>query len=107
MINKNRIGIIFLLLLFSVSGFSQDLEFRDGHYYKKGMLYTGTHTAYFDNGNPKIERNIKNGLEDGLVITYFENEGKQEQRSYKEGLKDGLWITWNEKGVKTGEAPYK
>ena len=107
MINRNKLGVTFLLLMFAVLGFSQDLEYRDGHFYKKGMLYSGKDIEYFENGNPKIERNIKNGHEDGFVIAYFDNGEKQEQRSYIEGKKDGLWITWDEKGVKLGEARYK
>ena len=93
-----------LSVFFALSAFSQDLEFKDGRYYKKDMLYTGTHTEYFENKQVKVRRNIKNGIEDGLIIFYYESGQIKEQRSYKEGLKDGLWINWDENGTKTAEA---
>jgi len=91
MYKVKHLGFLLSFFLIIVTAFSQDLEYREGYYYKKDMLYTGNHVEYYENGKPKIERNIKNGIEDGLVITYYENGEKQEQRSYKEGKKDGLW----------------
>ncbi len=103
----NKIFLTGAFLIISLALFSQNLEYKDGHYYKKGMLYTGVHTEYYENGKPKIERHIVNGVEDGEVVVYFKNGRKQELRAYKEGQKDGTWITWNADGVKTAIANYQ
>ncbi len=102
--------VIFLITLFTtivVQGFSQELEYIDGHFYKKGMLYTGEHIEYFENGNPKFMRNIKNGLLHKQMLVFDEDSIKLEQHSYKEGVKDGTWINWDKNGVKIAVANYK
>ena len=92
--------ILAVALLSANFSHAQELEDVDGFYYKKGMLYTGTHTEYYENGNVKIEMNIKNGLKDGTVTTYFEDGSTKEKSSYKEGLKHGEWVDWNASGTK-------
>jgi antitoxin component YwqK of YwqJK toxin-antitoxin module len=101
-----QISFLFLLMVPSVFAFGQNLEFNEGHYYKNGMLFTGTDTEHFENGNIKVKRNIKNGHEDGLAMYYWDNGKPKEQRSYADGLKNGLWINWNENGIKIAEARY-
>lgn len=44
-----------MLLLIATFALAQGLEYKDGLYYKKGMLYTGTHTEHFENGNVSVE----------------------------------------------------
>ena len=64
--NWNTNIIIFLFvaigLLFANVSFAQELELRDGYYFKKDMLFTGIHTEHFENGKVKMEINFKNGL---------------------------------------------
>lgn len=96
------------ILLVPLAGFSQKkLEYRDGLYYKNGMLYSGIHKEYHDNGKISMETSIMNGKEHGMTVFYYRDGTKKEVRSYFEGAKHGLWVTWNEKGVKTAEARYK
>lgn len=97
---KKIIILVSLSIIFIGNITAQEVVLKDGQFYKKGMLYSGSYTEYYENGNPKIDLNIKNGLEDGIVTTYYENGNKQEQRSFTEGKKDGLWINWNLEGEK-------
>ena len=64
--------LIISLLFLSLLSFSQDIVNIDGKYFKKGMLYSGTHTEYFENNNPKTVLTISNGVLDGNVTTFFE-----------------------------------
>ena len=74
---KTPLVILFsLFLVFNV--LAQNLEYKDGRYYKKDMLYTGTHIEYYENNVVKIERHIKDGIEDGLVTLYYPNGQEQE-----------------------------
>ena len=102
-----RLFLLTTILLLGVSTFAQNLEYKDGRYYKKGMLYTGMHTEHHENGAVSVELNISNGLEHGSVQYYYPTGIKKEYREYNEGKKNGLWITWNEEGVKIAEASYK
>jgi len=99
------VSILFLVIGFSA--FSQTLEYENGLYYKKGMLYTGTHTEYHSNGKLSIELNVRNGREHGQVNFYFPSGIKKEHREFSDGKKNGTWITWNETGVKIAEAGYQ
>ena len=57
--------------LCSIDLVAQGLELKDGFYFKNNMLYTGTHIETYDNGQVKVEMEIKNGLKDGKVITFW------------------------------------
>ncbi|HRZ76060.1 MAG TPA: hypothetical protein P5248_01750, partial [Bacteroidales bacterium] len=97
---RTRAFIITVFLLTSLGSlFAQQLEYRDGYYFKDGMLYTGTHTEYYENGNPRVIRNIKDGSEHGKVILFHSNGQKNEERNYSMGRKEGTWISWSEDGV--------
>ncbi len=55
---RSIILLIFAAILpFWVS--SQELTRMDGKFYKNGMLYTGTHIEYYDNGHRKSEQSFK------------------------------------------------
>lgn len=102
-------SILFVVLLIplSLSAQSQNqLEEKDGLYYKNDMLYTGTHKEFYDNGNIRISMQVRDGVKEGEVVLYFENGKKKEVRSYKEGNKSGKWITWNKEGNKSALAFY-
>jgi len=103
---KNNLIITLCFLCLSFQAFSQELEMKEGRYFKKGMLYSGTHTEYFENGLVSLELNIRNGLEHGALDYYFSNGVQKEHREYRDGKKHGTWITWNEQGIRMAEASY-
>lgn len=105
---QSIISILLFLVLQSVStAQTGELEYRDGYYYKNGMLYTGTHVSHYEGGAVEMEMTIRNGLLDGITRVYHPNGIQKEQRFYAEGLMDSLWINWNENSIKLGEARYK
>jgi antitoxin component YwqK of YwqJK toxin-antitoxin module len=111
-VNMNNLLKTFMVLFFIAtagSAFTQadNLEYRDGYYFKNGMLYTGTHTVHYDQGGIEMEMQVRNGLLNGFTKIYYLNGQQKEQRYYTEGKMDSLWINWNEQGVKLGEARYK
>lgn len=108
MSTSTRYFLLTIVVIFSSLAIqAQELQTRNGHYFKDGMLFTGTHTDYYESGAKKVVSNIKDGLEQGIVILYYENGQKNEERMYNRGLKDGIWLSWNESGVKIAEASYK
>ena len=53
---------------------------------------------YFPNGNPQVEANFKEGLEDGPYIVYRENGIPYYQGNYVEGKRTGVWEFYDEQG---------
>jgi antitoxin component YwqK of YwqJK toxin-antitoxin module len=107
-IEKMKKIFLFMIAILLVNPLlSQEIEMKNGKYYQGKKAFTGTITEYFDNGKIQSEKNIKDGLAEGITMTYYENGVKKEQQSYKKGLKDGIWFSWDEAGNKTGEASYK
>ncbi len=104
-----KFSLVLMFLVCSQQAFSQseNLEYRDGYYYKNGMLYSGTHSTLNEQGGVEMEMQVRNGLLHGFTKIYYVNGQQKEQRYYTEGKMDSLWINWNEKGVKLGEARYK
>ncbi len=103
-----KIFLIVSFVFISLSSFSQDIVNINGKYFKKGMLYSGIHTEFYENNKPKTVLTISNGLLDGTVTTFFENGMKQEIRSYKNGMKDGGdWYIWTIDGKPLYELHYK
>jgi len=102
-----KIGLLFgILFLVVFSAFSQDIKEIDGVYYKGNTPFTGSFTSSFDNGKPRIDMNLVNGLKEGVVKVYFENGELNEIRAYKKNEMDGTWLTFNESKVKVAEAHY-
>lgn len=101
-----KILLSLIILILGTSVFAQKLELVNGLYFKKGMLYTGKHIEYNDNGKVSLELNVSNGKEHGAFDFYFSSGIKKEHREYNEGKKNGIWITWNEDNVKIAEAGY-
>ncbi|HBX51133.1 MAG: hypothetical protein A2309_05070 [Bacteroidetes bacterium RIFOXYB2_FULL_35_7] len=101
---KKLFVIVLLCSLISFS-FAQNIQEKDGKYYKEGKEYSGIFEK--NEEGTFLKMNIVNGLLDGITMLYFDNKKQKEQRSYKEGKFDGLWITWNDQGKKMAEANYK
>ena len=68
------------------------VKFNIGHNnYDKTMIY-------YKNGNPKMERNYKNGDLDGNLISYWENGIVHTRGQYKNNKRIGTWNTFDKKG---------
>ena len=102
------ISLFTILMLVGSIAVSQTITKNDQGIYinTMGELYTGIYKAYYENGNIKLESNLKDGLKNGISKTYFEDGTLHEVHSYKNDLMDGLWITYNKEQIKTAEANY-
>jgi formylglycine-generating enzyme required for sulfatase activity len=73
-----------------------------------GCEKNGLHTEYYEDGQKKIEGNIKDGKRDGLWTTWNEKGQKIKETTFKDyeqlSFKD---ITWYENGQKKYEWTYK
>ncbi len=54
--------------------------------------------VFYKNGNPKQEKNYKNGNLDGNLISYYENGQVHTKGKYKDNYRVGEWITFDPKG---------
>ncbi|HNZ71248.1 MAG TPA: toxin-antitoxin system YwqK family antitoxin [Prolixibacteraceae bacterium] len=95
-----------MLLIMAISAFAQDIKEIDGIYFKGNTPYSGDFTIFHENGVPKIELLLVEGMKEGAVKVYFENGTLSEIRSYKKNVMDGTWLTFNEKKVRIAEAHY-
>ncbi|MDZ7774618.1 MAG: hypothetical protein U5L09_02885 [Bacteroidales bacterium] len=55
---KSIIFIALLLPLIAAAQSQNQLEEKDGYFYKNGMLYTGQHKEFYDNGNLRVQMKI-------------------------------------------------
>jgi antitoxin component YwqK of YwqJK toxin-antitoxin module len=102
-----RISLLgFLLVALAATAFSQEIKEVDGVYLKGETPFNGDYTVYYDNGIPKIEMTLVDGMKDGAVKVYFENGVLNEIRSYRLNEMDGTWLTFNERKVRIAEAHY-
>ena len=71
-----------------------DLEERDGLYYKKftEVPFTGKTTG-------KIQGSFKNGKTHGPWVFYYENGQLYYKGIYKDGKMDGPWVGYNKDGT--------
>jgi antitoxin component YwqK of YwqJK toxin-antitoxin module len=98
--------LIGLLLIMAVSAIAQEIKEIDGIYLKGNTPYSGDYTIFYDNGMPKIEMTLVDGMKEGAVKVYFENGTLNEIRSFKMNVMDGTWLTFNKKKVRIAEAHY-
>jgi antitoxin component YwqK of YwqJK toxin-antitoxin module len=69
--------------------------------------YTGKYVEWFKNGQKKLEKNYKNGKEEGPHTEWYENGQKMGEGNYVDGKEDGLKTTWYKNGQKRSESNYK
>src|SRR5690606_14946432 len=62
--------LILLILLVATNAFSQEIKEIGDVFYVGSEPYTGPYKTYYENGSPKIEMNLVNGLKDGTVRVY-------------------------------------
>ena len=86
-----------------------ELEVREGVFYLKSSNspYTGKGFKFHDNGQKKGEANLKDGKQDGLMVSWHENGQKESEANLKDGKQDGLAVYWYENGQKQAEENYK
>ena len=60
---------------------------------------SGLFIEYYESGNKKSEKILRNGKEDGLCTIWYENGQKQKKETYKNGKRDGLFIGWDKDGL--------
>jgi antitoxin component YwqK of YwqJK toxin-antitoxin module len=104
---KTLIYTFALAVITTVTGYSQIIEGEDGRYYADNYTpYEGEYKEFHNNGEPRIEMNLEDGLQHGTTNIFFPNGKINEVRSYNMGKMDGTWITYNQKNVKIAEANY-
>jgi antitoxin component YwqK of YwqJK toxin-antitoxin module len=86
---------------------AQEIQEIDGLFYTNGALYSGVYMTRYDNGQVKMEMNVKAGKKQGKVKIYFENGQLHEIRSYKNNLMHGKWEMYNENNILVSVARYK
>ena len=69
--------------------------------------YGETESDYYSNGQIKLERNYKDGREDGKWTWRYKNDQLLSKGNYKDGFYDGKWTTWYENGQIKSERNYK
>ena len=76
---KNTTTTIFIVLIFSLNSIAQIIKSDKGIYLDQNNIpYTGIYNEYYENGEIRVEINLKNGVQDGLTNIYFENGIKNE-----------------------------
>ena len=75
--------LLAMLLMMVVTVLAQDIKEVNGIYLKGETPYSGEFTIFYDNGTPKIEMSLVDGMKEGAVKVYFENGTLSEIRSYK------------------------
>jgi antitoxin component YwqK of YwqJK toxin-antitoxin module len=67
----------------------------------------GLLTLWHENGQKRLEGNMKNSKKEGLWIGWYEKGQKKKEENFKDGKLDGLRRQWDEDNHLTGERTYK
>lgn len=102
---KNVLTLMGVVISLLAGG--QNLEIRDGIYYKDNKPYSGPYKESGAGGKTTARLMLHKGQLNGRTILYDESGNKRELRSYHAGLKDGKWMTWTSAGHKMARAGYK
>lgn len=65
-----------------------------------------TWTAYYRNGQKKVEGRYREDLPVGKFSWWYENGQKQAEGEYVDGLESGTWTTWHLNGLKESVGEY-
>lgn len=113
-INKLLISLVYVLLIFTTSCSkneisSDKLQERNGIYYavNETKPYSGKVIDIRDNEQKRYERELKNGLLDGLYTRWYSNGQKQFEKEYTDGNLNGLSLEWYSNGQNKAEISYK
>ncbi len=63
-----------------------------------GELFTGKIVEYFADGKPKLWKQVKNGVTEGLWMEWFANGNLRYKAFWKQSKGDGLWQYFHENG---------
>lgn len=63
-----------------------------------GELFTGKIVDYYTDGKPKLWKQIKNGVTEGLWMEWFANGNLRYKAFWKQSKGDGLWQYFHENG---------
>jgi antitoxin component YwqK of YwqJK toxin-antitoxin module len=96
-----------LVLSCSLVASGQQIEMRNGLYYKGDKPYKGIIKESDSLGRLVASLSVNKGKLQGETFFYHENGAIKELRNYKNGLKHGVWYSYDEKGNKTALAHYK
>ena len=72
-----------------------------------GELYTGKIADFYENGKPKLWREVKNGFADGLWMEWLENGNLRYRAYWRNGKGDGLWQYFHDNGKPRTEGIYE
>ena len=67
-------------------------------YYKNGREVSKTEFSYYENGQLRSQRKVKDGTFHGSSENYHENGQLFSRGNYKEGIPDGLGVGYHENG---------
>ncbi len=76
-------------------------------YVSKGeRVRHGKTEAWYENGQPKMRVNYREGLEDGRYFYWHPNGNRKITGVFENGLKQGRWLWWHENGRKAAEVSF-
>lgn len=79
------------------------LQFKNGFWFYKGNLFSGTINRYFESNAIRQRTHYLDGKEDGGQLTYYPGEVISEKRFYAAGEKDSVHTGWWPNGNKRFE----
>ncbi len=71
---------------------------QETRYYHSGKK-VGTHTGYWENGNPKFEYHFEEGEHEGELKEWYQNGQSYRIFHYRKGYEEGSQKMWWENGV--------
>lgn len=71
---------------------------QETRYYSSGKK-VGTHTGYWENGNPKFEYHFEEGEHEGVLKEWYQNGQSYRIFHYRKGYEEGSQKMWWENGV--------
>ena len=70
------------------------------------IIYDGKWIEWYENGQKNLEKNYKDGKQDGLENFWYENGQKKYEVNYKNEKLDGLYTSWYPSGKKNTKLIY-